>query len=223
MPSLGLRVRNARLRTGFSLRGLAREAGISASMLSQIETGKSSPSVSTLYAITAALGISIQDVFDVAEQSEEEAKAVAAPESGDAASAASSSASATPATLLQTLGFSRGRRIGPHVTPADRQALTLDTGVCWERLGELPPHPVDFLLVTYPPGGTSSSTGGLMRHPGSEYGFLVSGELLLTLGFEEILLRAGDAISFESTTPHSYRNVSEEPAVGVWFVMEQGR
>jgi transcriptional regulator with XRE-family HTH domain/quercetin dioxygenase-like cupin family protein len=217
MPSLGLRVRNARLRTGFSLRGLAREAGISASMLSQIETGKSSPSVSTLYAITAALGISIQDVFDVAEQPV--AEAVAAPESDGAAS----SATATPATLLQTLGFSRGRRIGPHVTPADRQALTLDTGVCWERLGELPPHPVDFLLVTYPPGGTSSSTGGLMRHPGSEYGFLVSGELLLTLGFEEIHLRAGDAISFESTTPHSYRNVSEEPAVGVWFVIEPSR
>jgi transcriptional regulator with XRE-family HTH domain/quercetin dioxygenase-like cupin family protein len=221
MPPLGLRVRDARLRTGFSLRGLAREAGISASMLSQIETGKSSPSVSTLYAITTALGISIQDVFDVAEQPVEpvESAAVAAPESAGS----SASATVTPVTLLQTLGFSRGRRIGPHVTPADRQALTLDTGVCWERLGELPPHPVDFLLVTYPPGGTSSSTGGLMRHPGSEYGFLVSGELLLTLGFEEIALRAGDAISFESTTPHSYRNVSEEPAVGVWFVMEQAR
>ncbi|GAB3420383.1 helix-turn-helix domain-containing protein [Flindersiella endophytica] len=207
MLSLGQRVRDARLRTGFSLRSLARDAGISASMLSQIETGKSSPSVSTLYAITSALGISIQDVFDVAEQPVEEA--LAAPE--------------TPVTLLQTLGLSRGRRIGPHVTPADRQALTLDTGVCWERLGELPPHPVDFLLVTYPPGGTSSSTGGLMRHPGSEYGFLVSGELQLTLGFEEIRLRSGDAISFESTTPHSYRNVSEEPAVGVWFVMEPAR
>lgn len=221
MPSLGQRVRNARLRSGFSLRGLAKEAGISASMLSQIETGKSSPSVSTLYAITAALGISIQDVFDVGEQPEP--AAAEAVETVEAAEAAVAGSSGTPATLLQTLGLSRGRRIGPHVTPADRQALTLDTGVCWERLGELPPHPVDFLLVTYPPGGTSSSTGGLMRHPGSEYGYLVSGELLLTLGFEEILLRAGDAISFESTTPHSYRNVSEEPAVGVWFVIEPAR
>lgn len=215
MLSLGQRVRDARLRAGFSLRGLARDVGISASMLSQIETGKSSPSVSTLYAITSALGISIQDVFDVAEQPSEEA--LTTPET------VSVSGSGTPATLLQTLGFSRGRRIGPHVTPADRQALTLDTGVCWERLGELPPHPVDFLLVTYPPGGTSSSTGGLMRHPGSEYGFLVSGELVLTLGFEEIPLRAGDAISFESTTPHSYRNLSQEPAVGVWFVIEPAR
>jgi quercetin dioxygenase-like cupin family protein len=77
---------------------------------------------------------------------------------------------------------------------------------------------VDFLLVTYRPGGSSSSTGGLMRHPGTEYGCLTSGELILTLGFEEYVIRPGDAVSFESTTPHRYRNDGSEPAVGVWFV-----
>ena len=38
-------------------------SGVSASMISQIETAKSRPSVSTLYAITSALGMSIEDVF----------------------------------------------------------------------------------------------------------------------------------------------------------------
>ena len=99
----------------------------------------------------------------------------------------------------------------------------MDSGVTWELLGELPPHTVDFLLVTYAPGGTSSSGGGLMRHPGSEYGHLLSGELVLTLGFDELRLKPGDSISFDSTTPHSYRNEGEEPAVGVWFVIERGR
>src|SRR5690606_14243451 len=46
-----------------TVRGLARVVDVSASLISQIETGKSSPSVSTLYAITAALDISIEDVF----------------------------------------------------------------------------------------------------------------------------------------------------------------
>ena len=101
--------------------------------------------------------------------------------------------------------------------------LTLDSGVTWELLGELPPYPVDFMLVTYAPGGTSSSTGGLMRHSGSEFGFLLSGELTLTLGFDEIALRPGDSISFESTTPHGYRNDGTEPAVGVWFVIERSQ
>jgi quercetin dioxygenase-like cupin family protein len=59
-----------------------------------------------------------------------------------------------------------------------------------------------------------------MRHAGAEYGFLIGGELVLTLGFEEIRLSPGDAISFESTTPHRYRNDGAEPAVGIWFVTE---
>jgi quercetin dioxygenase-like cupin family protein len=171
-------------------------------MISQIENGKSQPSVSTLYAITTALGVSIQEVFDAPLR--EPAEDAADP----------------PTTVLEALGSSRGRRIGPIVRAKERQVLTLDTGVFWERLGELPPHSIDFMLVTYPPGGTSSGGGGLMRHTGSEFGYLVSGELVLTLGFEEIHLSAGDAISFESTAPHSYRNEGTTPAVGVWFVVE---
>jgi transcriptional regulator with XRE-family HTH domain len=205
LPSLGDRIRAGRISRGLSLRALAGQVGISASMISQIENGKSQPSVSTLYAITSALGMSIQEVFDAAHQETVE-RAV-----GEAGPAT---------TILSALGASRGRRIGPVVRADERHALTLDTGVLWERLGELPPRSVDFLLVTYPPGGTSSSGGGLMRHSGSEFGYLISGSLILTLGFEEIPLSAGDAISFESTTPHSYRNDSAEPAVGIWFVVE---
>ena len=63
LPPIGERLRQARLRRGMTVRGLARVVDVSASLISQIETGKSSPSVSTLYAITAALDISIEDVF----------------------------------------------------------------------------------------------------------------------------------------------------------------
>ena len=63
-PPIGGRLRDARQRRGMTVRGLARAVDVSASLISQIETGKSSPSVSTLYAITAALDISIEDVFD---------------------------------------------------------------------------------------------------------------------------------------------------------------
>jgi quercetin dioxygenase-like cupin family protein len=91
----------------------------------------------------------------------------------------------------------------------------------WERLGHVPGVDVDFLQVTYRPGGSSSSSGGLMRHAGTEYGCLTSGELVLTLGFDEYTLGPGDAVCFESTTPHRYRNDGAEPAVGVWFVFSQ--
>lgn len=215
VPWLGARLREERLKRGISLRGLAREVGVSASMVSQIETSKSQPSVSTLYAITSALGISIEDVFTPPQEAAGEVG------SGAAAPAASVAAGGGNGRTVETLEGRGSRRHGPLVRPDDRQVLVLDSGVTWELLGELPSYPAEFLRVTYPPGSTSSSNGGLMRHAGSEFGYLLSGELILTLGFEEHRLRPGDAFSFESSTPHAYRNEGSEPAVGVWFVIEE--
>ncbi|MCT9078336.1 helix-turn-helix domain-containing protein [Streptomyces fulvoviolaceus] len=205
VPSLGASIRRARLARGLTLRGLAREIGVSASLVSQIETGKSQPSVSTLYAITTVLGISVEALFDAYEEQ----------------GAVSPVVAVAPGTVVQALAAfaaDPGRRIGPLVAPGARDVLELDSGVVWERLGHVPGTDVDFLLVTYRPGGSSSSSGGLMRHAGTEYGYLTSGELVLTLGFDEHTLRPGDAVCFESTTPHRYRNDGAEPAVGVWFV-----
>ncbi|EPJ40833.1 putative HTH-type transcriptional regulator PuuR [Streptomyces afghaniensis 772] len=170
--------------------------------MSQIETGKSQPSVSTLYAITTVLGISVESLFD--------------------ARASSPMAGVNPpgavVHALAAFAADPGRRIGPLVGAGERETLELDSGVVWERLGRVPGADVDFLLVTYRPGGSSSGSGALMRHSGTEYGYLTSGELILTLGFDEYTVRPGDAVSFESTTPHRYRNDGEVPAVGVWFV-----
>ncbi len=218
VPWLGQRIRDERVRRGLSVRGLARDVGVSASMISQIETAKSQPSVSTLYAITSALNISVEDLFTPQEAVVGAATPVASP-----ATVSVGSAGAPPTTVLGALGSYRGGRLGPLVHPAERKVLVLDTGVTWELLGEMPHHAVDFMRVTYPPGGTSSSNGGLMRHPGSEYGHLLSGELILTLGFEELTLRAGDSVSFESSTPHRYRNEGEEAAIGIFFVSEHDR
>jgi transcriptional regulator with XRE-family HTH domain/quercetin dioxygenase-like cupin family protein len=252
VPPIGDRIRAERARRGVTVRGLAREVGVSASLISQIETGRSQPSVSTLYAITTALDISIEDIFapgpaelsgaePPSELAEDyEALAVAETAGHDAAVGVSGerysgteppgvlpgqhSADGAPhavAGAARPLRLDRDRRIGPVVHPDDREALTLDTGVIWELLGQVPGVHADFLLVTYQPGGASSSSGTLMRHSGIEYGYLISGELVLTLGFDEHHLHAGDAISFDSTTPHGYRNEGSEPAVGVWFVLER--
>ncbi|KUO06282.1 helix-turn-helix domain-containing protein [Streptomyces caeruleatus] len=226
-PPLGARIRQVRLARGMSLRALAREVGVSASLISQIETGKSQPSVSTLYAITTALAISVEALFDAGEPAavsplQGTAPGTTAPGATTPSTAAPSTApGAAPGTVLHALAAfaaDPGRRIGPLVTPDDREVLELDSGVVWERLGHVPGTDVDFLQVTYRPGGASSSSGGLMRHPGTEYGYLTSGELVLTLGFDEYTLCPGDAVCFESTTPHRYRNDGDVPAVGVWFV-----
>jgi quercetin dioxygenase-like cupin family protein/DNA-binding XRE family transcriptional regulator len=236
---IGGRIRAERLKRGISLRSLARSVGLSPSLISQIETGKCQPSVSTLYAITTALGVSVQDVLG---------EAPAGARAAEAAPAALAPVGATgvpagvpgpggppgrPGTAASQTGPANGpgappgtgerpRFRGPVVCPAQREILEFDSGVTWERLGRVPGSRVDFLLVRYAPGGCSSEAGRLMEHPGTEYGYLMEGELVVTLGFRPHRLAAGDAVSFASATPHSYRNEGPGPAVGIWFVAEPG-
>jgi transcriptional regulator with XRE-family HTH domain/quercetin dioxygenase-like cupin family protein len=203
VPPIGPRIRAERERRNVTIRALARVIGVSPSLISQIETGKSQPSVSSLYSITSALALSLEDLFDASDADEP-----------------TTSPSPASATNLRYLGTNRAKVVGPHVSPGDRELLTLDSGVTWERLGQVAHHHLDFLLVTYPPGSASSVDGRLMRHSGTEYGYLISGRLELNLGFDKYLLAAGDSVCFESTKPHGYRNDGEVPAVGVWFVVE---
>jgi transcriptional regulator with XRE-family HTH domain len=211
VAQVGERIRMERQRQGVSLRSLARTVGVSASFVSQIETGKCQPSVSTLYAITTVLGVSIEDVFERPGAAAGSVAAGLALVAGGAAPAASATEAALPAA---------GRRVRPLVRRGEREILELDSGVTWERLGRVPGVEVDFLLVTYPPGSSSSSAGQLMRHGGTEYGYLIQGELIMTLGFDDHRLGPGDAINFRSATPHRYRNDGGVPAVGVWFVTD---
>lgn len=206
-PPVGERIREERTKRGVSLRSLARDVGVSASLISQIETGKCRPSVSTLYALTTALGVSIENVFE-------------SPGAGHPGLVATASSPAPALAPLASLAVLAGRDAGPVTRPGEREVLELDSGVTWERLGHVPGAHVDFLRVTYPAGGSSSAVGELMRHSGAEYAYLMEGELTLTLGTAEHHLLAGDSVSFPSSTPHRYRNDAQRPAVGIWFVAE---
>ena len=64
-PRMGERLRAARQARALSLRDLAERVGVSASLISQIETGRARPSVNTLYALAAELEVSLDDLaFD---------------------------------------------------------------------------------------------------------------------------------------------------------------
>src|SRR5512135_3756526 len=60
---VGVRLRELREERGMSMRSLAAASGLSANALSMIERGKASPSVSTLYKLAEALGISVTAFF----------------------------------------------------------------------------------------------------------------------------------------------------------------
>lgn len=61
--NIGERLRELREARNISMRALAARSGLSANALSMIERGRASPSVSTLYKLADALGISITSFF----------------------------------------------------------------------------------------------------------------------------------------------------------------
>ncbi|MBN2117240.1 MAG: helix-turn-helix domain-containing protein [Anaerolineales bacterium] len=61
--NVGERLRELREARNISMRALAARSGLSANALSMIERGKASPSVSTLYKLADALGVSITTFF----------------------------------------------------------------------------------------------------------------------------------------------------------------
>jgi transcriptional regulator with XRE-family HTH domain len=195
LEDIGTRLREERDRVGISQRELARRIGLSASMISQIESGQSKPSVSTLYDIVTELGVSVDDIFGGGNGS------------GGMPGAENDADTADPT------------HHGPMVRLEDRHVIDLDSGVQWERLTSHQHEHVDFLHVIYDVGGSSASDEKLMRHPGREYGVVLEGRLGVQLGFDEYALGPGDSIAFDSTQPHRLWNMGDVPVSGIWFVV----
>lgn len=200
------RLREAREKSGLSLRQLARRLDISASALSQIETGKSRPSVRTLYALVSELELSLDELFD-------NDGAVRRGGAGAHAVVVRGGGVGVP-------DWSAGVRGGNPVQRADsRPRIELDSGVEWQRLTAEHDPIIEFLYVVYQPGGASNAMGNLVRHAGREYGVVLSGELDVTVGFQALRLGPGDSISFNSDEPHLLANNGTVPATGIWFVV----
>jgi transcriptional regulator with XRE-family HTH domain len=197
---VGGRLRAERSSRGMSLRSLAKAVGISPSALSQIETGRSKPSVETLYALVSELGISLDALFAYGPVDETGTSA--------GAEAPAMSGAGSHGQVVQKQG--------------ERKRITLESGVVWERLTPTSEAGVDFLHVTYEVGGASSSPEALLQHSGREYGLVLDGNLHVTVGSEEHDLGPGDSIAFDSTVPHRLENAGRKPVHAVWFALERG-
>ena len=64
MDAVSQRLREERLRSGWSQKDLARESGTNVDTVSSIETGQHEPRPSTLRKLARALGIEVRDLFE---------------------------------------------------------------------------------------------------------------------------------------------------------------
>jgi transcriptional regulator with XRE-family HTH domain len=192
MPGgLGERLRQVRTARGISVRELARRAGCSASLVSQVERGVTAPSAGVVYALANVLGISLDFLFGAGDAEPRESPQSAGSKNG-----------------------SWGRASGPGGAgvvqrAGDRSAIDLSTGVRWERLTPTHDNRVDFIEIVYEPGGRSSDNRAV-QHDGREYLYVLQGELEAVVGFDTLRLTEGDSLAFDPATPHHYYNRTAE-------------
>jgi transcriptional regulator with XRE-family HTH domain/mannose-6-phosphate isomerase-like protein (cupin superfamily) len=197
---IGLRLREARLSRNISIRTIASAVGVSASLISQVETGKTQPSVSTLFALSTHLGVSMDELLGVA----------------------NSAPHANVRPLAEPMFGHHGSASPPVQRAGDNPVLEMENGVRWERLAVGGGGPADGMLVTYGPGASSSIEGTMMQHNGFEYGFVLEGQITMQLDFETYDLGPGDSLQLDSLRPHAYSNRGVVPARALFFVIGTG-
>jgi transcriptional regulator with XRE-family HTH domain len=63
-----------------------------------------------------------------------------------------------------------------------------------------------------------ASRDQLPTHPGEEFGFVLKGQLTVTVSEEAFVLEVGDSIHYQTLQPHSWRNGGEEECIAIWAV-----
>lgn len=202
---IGRRLAAYRAERGLRVAELAREIGVTPSLISQIERGQSRPSVSTLFALAQALDVAVDAFF-------REPAAVSPPNAAGPAVTAAVDQVQPPAGV--------GRRLAEAryvVRQGNRATIDIEGGVRWERLTpETMPH-LDFFELVYGPGAESNPT--LYSHPGTEMVLMLSGSLDISVGFETYRLAPGDSMEFPSSLPHRYANPGHTEARAVTVIM----
>jgi transcriptional regulator with XRE-family HTH domain len=208
-----------RREASMSMSELGRKVGVSPSMISQIERGQTLPSVGTLFALAAALGVTV-DAFLTppspgdADEGEDGTEAMSPVVDAHAALAdAAANAVREPIEAMPVPA-----REGMYVVRHDQRAsVPIRGGVTWERLTPRSLEDVEFLELDYAP--LAESDDELYRHPGIEMVLVLEGRFEIHVGFETYTLEVGDSILFPSSLPHRYVNPTDGRSRAVTVIL----
>ena len=178
MKIVGINVKNLRKEKDLSLRGLASKVGVSASLISQLETGKVAPSLETLKKIATALD----------------------------------------STVSALVGENIVQTNNPFLRKADRKSLnSLKEGVQMFLLTSKDYNKqMEPLLFKLEPNASSGKD--MYKHFGQEFVLIIKGTLEVMLNNVNYILRKGDSLYFNSSTPHQFKNIDRGITEAVWVV-----
>ena len=198
---VGSELRRVRESRKLSLRTVASAVGVSASLLSQVETGKTQPSVSTLYALVTYLGISLDGLW---------ATTRVEPIPGVGLSLDVGEPEASEQRRSDSVVQRR----------ADNPVIEMENGVTWERMAVGESSVADPLIVTYQPAGSSSIEGKMMRHAGLEYGVHPRGAAHAAPRLRDLRPRARRLVVLRLELARTSTSTSRTSRrAGIWFVI----
>jgi transcriptional regulator with XRE-family HTH domain len=196
---IGERLMELRKKRELSMRELAERSGASTSLISQVETGKTNPTVAKLQDLAAALDVSVTYFFDPRDEPLPDPPLLGARE--DAVGAL---AERVPVHSGVPLEVVRG---------GDRKRVEVSDGVAWERLTPHGREGIEFLEVTYE---VNANSGPLASHHGEEFIHVREGALEVEFAFNRVVLAEGDSLVLDSAVPHRVTSVGDVPMKAIW-------
>jgi transcriptional regulator with XRE-family HTH domain/KaiC/GvpD/RAD55 family RecA-like ATPase len=180
---VGSRMKELRTRQGFSQSDLARQIGVTASTISQIEGNLIYPSIPALLKLAEVLGVEVGQLFQESEQLGRKIRFTA-----------------EDATEIRYPGFPQPLLQGKRLIPLNIDAAAV-------------PY-----LIEFPPGFKLQSH--FFAHKGQEFGYLLSGELHLTVNSTDYTFAPGEIIYLTTGTPDRWVNPTQETACLLWIIVK---
>lgn len=104
---------------------------------------------------------------------------------------------------------------GPTVvSPQDLQLIDRGVGITY-RLLSSDHYGVQVMLVTFEPG---ASFRDVLAHKGRDFGWVVSGEVVLLYGDSEYTIKERQFLEYDGSQPHAFRNDGDAPAEMIAFM-----
>lgn len=172
--AIGLQVKAFRKELGMTVVEVARQAGLSAGMLSKIENGNTSPSLATLKSLSRALNVPVTAFFRKFEEERD-------------------------ATYVRA---GQGLTIERRGTRAGHQYQLLGHNV--GKALSVEPYLISLT--------ESTEVFPLFQHDGSEFIYMLEGEVVYRHGDKTYRLGQGDSLYFDADVPHGPEQLVSLPA-----------
>lgn len=198
---LGRKIREERNKRHLTLEEVSKRTGLSRSLISQVERGKTEPSITTLKKIAATFGFSVVNFFS--------SNANGITYNGWDYPLKPPEKHTTQTEYIQDIQVVRSDRRKRFALPGSNVVYDLVTPDMNRQM--------ELLFMVVKPGDTSGDEPMVDLH-GEKIGLVLKGTLEVTVSDQVFLLEEGDCICYPANVPHSWRAVEGESIEVVWVL-----